>query len=46
MFKRLLLAFALGFGVIFAPKGTDQHWSETTAVLVDEERAEGESSDE
>jgi hypothetical protein len=44
--KRFTAAVAVGFGMIFASKAKDQHWSETPAVLVDEARAEGESSED
>lgn len=46
MLKKLAAAIAVGFGMIFASKAKDQHWSETPSVLIDEARAEGESSDD
>ena len=45
LLKKLAAAIAVGFGML-ASKAKDQHWSETPSVLVDEVRAEGESSDE
>lgn len=44
--KRLAAAVAVGFGMIFASKAKDQHWTETPTVLVDEARAEDESSED
>jgi hypothetical protein len=44
--KKLVGAVVVGYGVIFAAKATQQHWSETPSVLVHETRAEGESSDD
>lgn len=46
LLKKLAAAVAVGFGMLFASKAKDQHWSETPSVLVDEARTEGESSDE
>jgi hypothetical protein len=46
LLKKLAAAIAVGFGMLFASKAKDQHWSESPSVLVDEARAEGESSDE
>ena len=46
LLKKLAAAIAVGFGMLFASKAKDQHWSETPSVLIDEARAEGESSDE
>jgi hypothetical protein len=37
-FKHLVGAIVVGFGVIFAAKAREQHWSETPSVLVHEER--------
>jgi hypothetical protein len=42
--KKLAAAIAVGFGVLFASKAKDQHWSESPPVLVDEARAEHESA--
>jgi hypothetical protein len=44
--KKLLAAVAVGFGMIFGSKAKDQHWSETTSVLVEEDRAEGETGED
>ena len=44
--KQLAAAVAVGFGLLFASKAKDQHWSESPSVLVDEARAEGESADD
>jgi hypothetical protein len=46
LWKKLVGAVVVGFGVIFASKAKQQHWSETTPVLVDESRAEADSSDD
>jgi hypothetical protein len=43
--RRIAGAVAVGFGMVFASRAYDQHWSEPVAVLVDEDRAEGESAD-
>jgi hypothetical protein len=40
----MISAIAVGSGDIFASKAQDQHWSETPSVLVEDARAEGESS--
>jgi hypothetical protein len=44
--KKLVAAVAVGFGTIFGSKAKDQHWSETSSALVEEDRAEGESADD
>ncbi len=44
--KKLLAAVAVGFGMIFGSKAKDQHWSETTSVLVQEDRAEGDAGED
>jgi hypothetical protein len=36
----------MGFGMIFASRAHDQHWSEPMTVLVGDDRAEGESADD
>lgn len=45
MLRRLAGAVAMGFGMIFAPRTHEQHWSEPVTVLVEEDRDESESSD-
>jgi hypothetical protein len=44
--RKFLAAIAVGFGMIFGSKAKDQHWSETTSVLVQEDRAESEAGED
>ena len=46
LLKKLAAAVVVGFGMIFGSKAKDQHWSETPSVLIDEDRAEGESTED